>query len=114
MWSAWSTLPIRLASCRRSTSPWAAKQAPILLRRKRPGAERALREGLAPCWNLDVVDLGPAVGERAITGRERIARLSRGLDVERVLEVGEVIDGAIGRPAVIGERQLVAELYHAS
>src|SRR5215475_8951688 len=53
-----------------------------LLGRQAPGAERRGANALALACNFDVVDLGPALGEGAVEGRERIAGLAGGVNVK--------------------------------
>src|SRR5262249_37426692 len=71
-------------------------------------------DGPARGRNLDVLHLGPAIGEGAVVGREGIAGLAGGLDVARMLKVSEVVDGSIGRGATIGEGRVVLEVDHAA
>ena len=64
--------------------------------------------------DLDVLALRPALGERAVERRHRVARLAGGLHEERALQIGEVIDGAQARAVPVGERRFLAELRLAA
>src|SRR5262245_4550795 len=94
---------------------WGPRPSPaLLLRRELPGADGRLGDGIALRRDLDVFDFGPALGERAVEGRERIAGLAGSVDVERAVEIGEIVDGAIARGVPVGERRALAEFRLAA
>src|SRR5262245_61106496 len=96
------------SKCRRARSPHSAIQErsrrrwPRLFRAQRPGADG--NDPIRLGGNLDVVDLGPALGERTIERREGVARLPGGVHVKRAVEIGKIIDGAVARRVSIGKR----------
>src|SRR5689334_14241884 len=83
-------------------------------RRKAPRSGRHLGDGLAFGGNLNVLHPRPAIGEGAVRGREGIAGLTGGLDVERMLKVREVVDCPISRGTTVGERWIIRKVHDAA
>jgi hypothetical protein len=57
----------------------------------------------------DVLVLRPGLGERLVVVREDVARLAAGVDVERLFEVGQVVNCAQARRMAVGESLLTAK-----
>src|SRR5207344_3005339 len=105
-----SSLPDSVRGAWPLYNPSVGETSTQLGRRERPCAERGVGDGLALRGDLDVLHLRPALGEGAIVGRERISRLTRGLDVERAVQIRKIVDRPVARGATAGEWRLLAEL----